>query len=352
MSNVVELPNLQSITETPLVGNSSKRLYNYLCRLLNIKDNYPLNITPLLDGTSIKVIDVGASIGFHKRWEQLGDKLRIFLFEPDKDEYEKLVRLYDKDGRVKLFNVALSEDGKDLLLHVNTWVYSSSVYKHDQDFFSNLNMKNFYQPLKTVKLNSKRLIDVIQDDIDFIKLDVEGIELPVLRGSSVILDKCIGIESEVSYIKWAKDLPLFGDVDSYLQSKGFHLSRLVNPGTYHYILPTSKLESQGIPFSGDVLYFRDPYSVVELVKRGEWDISKVTNAIGLYLVYGHVEFAYILTEEAVKHLWIDNKSLKYSIVQDLIEQRSGRQMTRYKRWIHRKLRRIFKIPDLREPLDY
>ncbi len=62
------------------------------------------------------------------------------------------------------------------------------------------------------------------DEIDLIKIDVQGAELDVFRGATKALDKVVFIVSEVEFIPLYIDQPLFGDVCEYLTEKGlmFH----------------------------------------------------------------------------------------------------------------------------------
>ena len=174
-----------------------------------------------------------------------------------------------------------------------------------------------------VNIPCKRLEDVVQARFDFIKLDVEGFELAILKGAGDLLDSCIGIEAEVSYSRWAEGLPLFGDVDSFCKSKAFLLCRLSPPTCYHYILPDIRLEAHGITFSGDALYFRSPYSIIELIRSNKWSIEKIPAAIATYLTYGNFEFAYVLIEEAIKEKLLNGNDELVTEAYRLIGQRSG-----------------------------
>jgi hypothetical protein len=62
------------------------------------------------------------------------------------------------------------------------------------------------------------------DEIDFIKIDVQGAELDVFRGATKALDGVVFVVSEVEFIPLYIDQPLFGDVCKYLTEKGlmFH----------------------------------------------------------------------------------------------------------------------------------
>ena len=177
--------------------------------------------------------------------------------------------------------------------------------------------------MDTVNIPCKKLEDVVQARFDFIKLDVEGFELAILKGAGDLLDTCLGIEAEVSYNRGAEGLPLFGDVDSFCKSKGFMLCRISPPTCYHYIVPDTRLEAHGITFSGDALYFRPPYSIVELIRANKWSIERIPAAIATYLTYGNFEFAYVFIEEAINEKLLNENDELVKEAYRLIGQRSG-----------------------------
>lgn len=72
----------------------------------------------------------------------------------------------------------------------------------------------------------------------YLKLDVQGYELEVLKGARMTLEKSIAVEVEVEFSQVYRDQPLFSDIDNFMQSCGFefedflNLVRWVRPGGY------------------------------------------------------------------------------------------------------------------------
>jgi hypothetical protein len=62
--------------------------------------------------------------------------------------------------------------------------------------------------------------------MDFIKIDVQGYELEVLKGAENRLNEVIGCELEVSFIEIYKRQPLFAEIDQFMRSRGFFLADL------------------------------------------------------------------------------------------------------------------------------
>jgi hypothetical protein len=123
----------------------------------------------------------------------------------------------------------------------------------------------------------RKLGDAMRDlgvaSIDFIKLDVEGAELDILRGSKAYLEEALplGLLSEIRFHREINGSPSFAELDIFLRPLGlslynlqyYHQSRvaLPYPSLHDYRLPSGErffaYTTQGQIQDGDALYFRD-----------------------------------------------------------------------------------------------
>jgi FkbM family methyltransferase len=169
----------------------------------------------------------------------------------------------------------------------------SSLYKPDEKLLK------LYNSLEVVEIESVGTMETISldefvsqnniDDIDFIKMDIQGAELEVLQGGKDSLKSVCAILSEVEFIPLYEDQPLFGDVCSYLAkiNLSFHhflgiagraLKPLVlNNNPYH---PSQHMWS-------DAFFIKD-LSKVELIKDQE--LLKVAVMSAVYNVPDVVVF--------------------------------------------------------------
>lgn len=76
--------------------------------------------------------------------------------------------------------------------------------------------------IQTHKLDELREIE----DIDYLKLDVQGAELDVILGAPRLLQHVLLVHTEVEFIPMYIDQPLFGDVDVALRKSGLWLHKL------------------------------------------------------------------------------------------------------------------------------
>ena len=92
--------------------------------------------------------------------------------------------------------------------------------KEALDFFNGFS--NIGEIQSVEKIKTKRLDDVPKlRDFDFLKMDVQGAELSILKNGENRLKNCLGVQLEVSYFSLYEDQPTFGDVDVYMRSIGY-----------------------------------------------------------------------------------------------------------------------------------
>lgn len=93
--------------------------------------------------------------------------------------------------------------------------------------------------IATETVDTVRLADVREaQNVDYIKMDIQGAELMVLKNAGSCLANAVVIHLEVEFLPLYKDQPLFGDVETFLRSQGFMfhrfcpiVSRVVQPLT-------------------------------------------------------------------------------------------------------------------------
>lgn len=132
------------------------------------------------------VIDVGAFMGSYSLLvsKLIGGEGKVYAFEPSPDHLRKLKRniLLNNFRNIQTFNLALSNKKGVVKFYVAG--SRSSLMKNEAE--SHMDKK-----VKPIKVKAVTLNDFVNKErikhIDFIKIDVEGWDLQVLKGASNIL---------------------------------------------------------------------------------------------------------------------------------------------------------------------
>jgi FkbM family methyltransferase len=255
------------------------------------------------------LVDIGAGGGIHPRWSRMGWPLRAVLFEPDPRAVEPLLR--ESEDRV-ICSTPLSDHKGAIEFNLCRAQPLSSVYKPNLPLLARFLEPKYldgFEVVQSLSLSCDTLDHQLEErsitDIDFVKIDVEGYELPILRGAVEKLKRTIGLEVEVEFMEVRKEQPLFHEVHAELSRIGFELfdlekSYLRRVGDHSYGPDKGQL------VFGNALYFRSPE---EVCSRYATDESKLLRAAMAYLAYGYRDVVDLIHRSAIERVLLSRDSL-------------------------------------------
>lgn len=192
---------------------------------------------------------------------------RLNAFEGDARQIEGIKNAYGDaatvypdflfDGTVQTLYLASPESGM------------SSLFQPDPAALAFFNgFENFGHIQGTERVQTRRLDDVDGVPlIDFVKMDIQGAELTVLRNGADKLRDCLAVQLEVSYVCLYQNQPTFGDVDVYMRSRGYVPHCFLEVKRWS-IAPTIFDNNFRVPgnqlLESDVVYIKDPLHLNEL----------------------------------------------------------------------------------------
>jgi|TARA_B110000114_G_scaffold184059_1_gene226803 FkbM family methyltransferase len=164
-------------------------------------------------------VDVGANRGqFSLLIHYLYPKNKIIAYEPLKSEFSILKNIFKNTKNIKLFNLAVGSEKKSVNIYQTEKEDSSSLLKPGKlqlKYFPKTYVKKILKT-KMIKLNTH--IKNLKKPA-FLKIDVQGYELEVLKGADLKRFKYIYLEG--SYVKLYSNQPLIKSISNYLLLKGF-----------------------------------------------------------------------------------------------------------------------------------
>lgn len=180
-----EIKAKQSYTDFRLTGNAMLRLYTdsilsepiYIGKFENTEIDFVS--TYLQPGDTF--VDVGANIGLFTILgaAKTGDTGKVFAFEPVKKTYTRLLENKNLNhfSHVEIFNIGLSDEDGELEM-----VTSTEGFDAWNSFGKPTAGSNFTKEFVQTKKLSTWLREHNVSGISLMKIDVEGWEIPVLKG--------------------------------------------------------------------------------------------------------------------------------------------------------------------------
>ena len=208
----------------PLSSFHHKRISRYLCEL-DIE----------------KIIDIGAHKGeFLEKMLKIEKVNSFYAFEPQKNIFNELSEKFSKNKKVTLFNYAMDEEITKKKLKINKLSMTSSLAEINENSLY-LKFKNFLTQAKSNFVDEYEVqtntIDKIFEGMSLkktlLKIDVEGFEISVIKGSQIKLREIPFILLENQFGNHYKNNN-FNDIIKLLSEKNFKIDKKFIFPTMHY----------------------------------------------------------------------------------------------------------------------
>ena len=180
-------------------------------------------------------------------------------FEPLREECERLNKLHGPAHRYLPVAVA---DGRRRTFYRTSAPMNSSLYRPNHGLLRKFKeLANLFDIVGTEEIDTVRLDDVAElGDIDFLKIDVQGAELDVLRGAARVLRDAVIVLTEAEFVPMYEGQPLFGDIDVALREAGFLLHQIDTPRGFAFrplLAPAGQERALGQLLWAEFVYARD-----------------------------------------------------------------------------------------------
>ena len=154
------------------------------------------------NSAALGFIDVGAAGGLEPRWKIIENYLDYTGFEPDKRSFDALTYSNTKspvDSR-KIFPKALWDSTHTLEINMCSKPQVSSHFTLNRTFLDRFPNSDRFDVKYRTTMECVALDDLDISANDFIKIDVQGGELSVLKGAARTLSSILGVEAVVEFI--------------------------------------------------------------------------------------------------------------------------------------------------------
>lgn len=169
------------------------------------------------------VLDIGANVGqFARLVHAVVPEAAIYSFEPLPDCYRELTSALGAFSRFRAVNCALGETDGEVEFWRSPHTPSSSFLKmtsaHEAAYPEARNCSRVLVQMRRLDEMSRQLD--LEEPL-FVKIDVQGYEVPVLRGGELTLRRAAVALVETSFVPLYREQPLFRDVLDRMQALDF-----------------------------------------------------------------------------------------------------------------------------------
>ena len=216
--------------------------------------------------------DVGARGGTEEAFAPFAFAIDAVGFEPDPDAFAAL----SSSGRwssEKFFETALGVSDGDAVLHITKDPVGASFLTHDTTIGTRYGLNKLFQVDRSIELSAVTMDTAIAQlgvpAPNLLKLDVEGLELDVLRGGTQALTGIVAIKLEAAFMRHRVDQPLAGDLIAFLEDHGLYPVDMVDVARWRkrpwagdpFSVRRAPAYSRGRLVQAYIIFLREPETV-------------------------------------------------------------------------------------------
>ena len=188
-----------------------------------------------------KIVDIGAHKGEFLENVMKIEKINSFYaFEPQKNIFNDLQEKFSKNKKVTLFNYAMDEEIAKKKIKINKLSMKSSLAEVNEKslYLKFLNFlllsKSSFEDEYEIQTNTvDKIFDGISLQKTLLKIDVEGFEMNVIKGSRMKLKEIPFIMLENQFGNHFKNNS-FKDIEKFLSERNFVICKKFLFPTLHY----------------------------------------------------------------------------------------------------------------------
>jgi FkbM family methyltransferase len=252
---MIKLIELKDSTNAKFIGIENDTISNTISKY-GSWEGHLVNLYYNLIKENNIVIDIGANIGYHSVHfgNIVGSSGRVFSFEPQKLIYDILSTNILKNGLSNIitqYNIGLSSKKQTMYLsNIKDMTYDNGMVN-----FGGVQLNDEITGGSII--NVQTLDNIFTGNVDFIKIDIEGMESEVIKGAT----KTIKNSLPIIFIEISKN---HDEIYSFFKENEYEIYRIINHGNGNDYICLHQINHKDIINQMDIIFkkYNNEYQIL------------------------------------------------------------------------------------------
>lgn len=267
----------------------------------------------------IGLIDVGAVGDLPEHWLPFAHQLAVYGFEPDREACDKLNRQANRFASATFFPCAIAGENETKPFHFARYGECSSLLAPDMKWLSRFSYGSWFETIRTIDLPTRSLDDVPElepQNIDALKIDSQGMEIPILRAAKKVLSHAFLLEIETGVHSNYHQETTFDQLAPFLREQGFTCMQLkTQPAQPRANQAEHWVENKGQPMACESIWLKDLSVLPDSPHYLSQD--KALRCLSLCALFGFLDFGVELCD-----YFLEKKALSESLRNELQDEKA------------------------------
>lgn len=174
--------------------------------------------------SGIDFIDIGCSANLDAKWNQIVPMINYIGFDPNEKECDSLRSKNTAYKTKRFLPYAISGSTGSQTLYKTKSMYCYSLLKPNYRWLKRFSCYELFEEAGSEEVNTTTINSLVDKEnicCDVMKMDSQGVEMPILKSATKILPGVICIDCETGFIDNYENESLFSDVDVFLRAQNF-----------------------------------------------------------------------------------------------------------------------------------
>ncbi len=177
-----------------------------------------------LQNVGINLIDIGSSGSLDAKWAPIKELINLVGFDPNREECERQNKLPSQYRSSTFLPYAVhGKDGVETLYKTRS-IYCYSLLKPNKEWLDRFAFHELFdvqgeEPIPVRAIHKIEELNGFSPDV--IKIDVQGLELPILSDAGHLLESAFYVETETGFTENYVGETTFSQLDGFMQANGF-----------------------------------------------------------------------------------------------------------------------------------